>query len=299
MKTFLILLLACTASLMAFNSSPQYNGPILQGSDNGIDTIEWKRVHKELYDQVWALLAKERTISDNMEKEEIREQLEDLTERINAMNLEFMQSYPESNMSVLLMRSAIALLDCKTAETIYNSFTENAKNSAFGKEIFAKLEKRRISEPGQKAKLFVKTDINGEELNLPELNKDHYILLDFWASWCEPCRRGNPHLKELYKKYGPKGLLIVCVADDDRRQDDWKMAIETDGTEEFRHVLNGIKYTGSGSDRVIDLSEALSEDFGTLVLPTKFLIDKNGIIVLNCTSDTKALDAKLKEIFGE
>ena len=98
------------------------------------------------------------------------------------------------------------------------------------------------------------------------------------------------------KNFWYKGLLIVGVADNDSRPEDWKQAIKQDGIGEFRHVLRGLRRTADGG---FDRSQDLSENFGNSVLPTKYLIDRNGIILLRVTgTDKTELDAKLKEIFG-
>jgi thiol-disulfide isomerase/thioredoxin len=121
-----------------------------------------------------------------------------------------------------------------------------------------------------------------------------YVLLDFWASWCVPCRQGNPHLKELYQKY-KDDLVVVCVSDDDSAPDKWRAAVEQDGLHDFYHVLRGLKRVpGGGFNRSGDIDEL----YGIRALPTKILIDNSGTIVARYGSNGAALDARLEEIFG-
>ncbi len=269
---------------------------VLTGSPTNDLSIALNAQQKPLYAQMGELRKKEHASTDDAEKTAIGKELDEISEKIEAINSAFMKNNPNSVVSAYTLRFSLSSLGYREANEIYEAFSDEVKNSSYGKEDFAELQRKLRGEPGQKARLFVRTDINAQELNLPELNKDHYLLIDFWASWCGPCRRGNPHLKEIYKKYNPMGLIIVCVSDDDSNPDKWKEAIAKDGIGEFKHVLRGLKRTADGG---YDRSEDLDDDFGVSTLPTKFLVDKNGIIIFKCGSETEALDAKLKEIFGK
>ncbi len=120
-------------------------------------------------------------------------------------------------------------------------------------------------------------------------------MLDFWASWCVPCRKGNPHLKELYAKYKEKGIEFVGIADDDRAEAKWKEAVAKDGTGIWKHVRRGLKYENG----VFDTSADISGNFGIHTLPTKILIDRDGKIIGRYGEQEEELNKKLKEIFGE
>jgi thiol-disulfide isomerase/thioredoxin len=141
--------------------------------------------------------------------------------------------------------------------------------------MLKEIQNLQSGSPGSKAFAFAKKDINGQDLSLAEYNGKKYVLLDFWASWCVPCRKGNPHLLSLYSKYKDKGLEIIGIADDDSAQAAWKRAVEQDKIGVWKHVLRGLKRTSTGYDR----SEDTSEGYGIHSLPTKILIDKNGIII--------------------
>ena len=104
------------------------------------------------------------------------------------------------------MRFRLMSLPVGQGENAYNNWTERVKNSRSGKEIAEEIKKLKQGSPGSPATMFNRKDINDKMLNLEELKGKKYILLDFWASWCIPCRKGNPHLKELYKKYAPEGF---------------------------------------------------------------------------------------------
>lgn len=122
------------------------------------------------------------------------------------------------------------------------------------------------------------------------------MLVDFWASWCVPCRKGNPHLKELYSQYKAKGFEVIGISDDDRDHDAWKKAVAKDGLP-WQHVLRGLKYDAvKGFDKTNDISEL----FGIHSLPTQVLIDPSGKIIARYGEGAAAhedLDKKLAEVF--
>ncbi|MNE72996.1 Thiol-disulfide oxidoreductase ResA [compost metagenome] len=123
------------------------------------------------------------------------------------------------------------------------------------------------------------------------------MLLDFWASWCAPCRKGNPHLISLYSKYKDKGLEIIGISDDDSNLAAWKKAVEQDKIGIWKHVLRGLKRTSKGYDK----SEDISEPYAIHSLPTKILVDKNGVIIGRYGGggeNDEAMDKKLAEIFN-
>jgi peroxiredoxin len=107
-------------------------------------------------------------------------------------------------------------------------------------------------------------NMNGENINLSSL-KGKVVIIDFWASWCGPCRKNNPHLVKFYKKYHPKGLEILGISLDNNH-DAWKAAVQKDRLEWIQ--LNDDKGWNASS------ANAYFVD----AIPASFLIDKNGII---------------------
>jgi len=107
-------------------------------------------------------------------------------------------------------------------------------------------------------------DINGKTISLSELH-GKVVLIDFWASWCGPCRRNNPRLVKLYNKYHQKGLEIYGVSLDEN-VNSWKNAVKHDKLEWIQVI----------DDKGWDSAAATL--YGVDMIPSSFLLDRGGII---------------------
>ncbi len=215
---------------------------------------------------------------------------------IRELEMAFINSHPTSYVTAYTLRFRGRELATDTLKMLYNRFPEKLKQSIFGKAVAADLEKRKIGVPGTTAAVFTATDINGNKISLADL-KGKYVLLDFWASWCVPCRKGNPHLKELYAMYKDKGFEVIGVSDDDRNPEAWKKAVAQDGLP-WLHVLRGFKMVNGVPDRSADINEG----YNISTLPTQILIDNTGMIIARYGEDGEdhgLLDQKLQSIFGK
>jgi len=125
---------------------------------------------------------------------------------------------------------------------------------------------------------------NGEVMSLSDL-RGQYVLIDFWASWCGPCRRENPNVKKVYEKYHEKGFEIYGVSLDKDMQP-WLNAIGQDGLE-WRHVSD-LKYWDS----------QVVKDYQITGIPLTILVDKEGVIIAKNLRG-EALGLKLAQIFGD
>lgn len=218
-------------------------------------------------------------------------------EELEKVDKSFMDKYPASYVTASMMRYRISGMKLNEAEERYNKLPASIKNSGLGKEIKNEVDALRMGSPGSKAFVFSSKELRGNMLSLADY-KGRYVLIDFWASWCVPCRAGNPHLLSLYSKYKNKGFEIIGISDDDSNPDAWKKAVDKDGIGVWKHVLRGLKYDGKDFDRTNDISD----HFGIHTLPTKVLVDPNGVIIGRYGGggeNDEAMDIKLKEIFGE
>lgn len=128
---------------------------------------------------------------------------------------------------------------------------------------------------------FTLPDKNGDSVHLSSM-KGKVFLLDFWASWCMPCRMSNKHLVKLYSKYKEKGFEIVGVSIDEKKKE-WLRAVGKD------------KITWMQVNDVTDAALSAAVKWQVRMIPTSFLIDKDGNVVA-IDPDKQELEKKLREL---
>lgn len=150
--------------------------------------------------------------------------------------------------------------------------------------LAAKIKRANRLAVGSVAPDFAQSTPDGEEMKLSDL-KGSYVLVDFWASWCGPCRRENPNVVRLYNKYKDSGFKIIGVSlDRDRTR--WLDAIEKDGLT-WHHVsdLKGWK-------------NAVAQDYNISSIPRTLLLDPTGKIIAKDLRGP-SLVSKLEQLFGD
>ncbi len=143
----------------------------------------------------------------------------------------------------------------------------------------------QLASVGNIAPEFTAMTPDGKELALSE-TLGEYTIIDFWASWCKPCRMENPNVVSVYNKYHKKGLNIISVSlDRPGQKDRWIKAIEKDKMD-WHHVSN-LKFW----------QDPIPRSYGVRSIPTTFLLDKNGVIIAKNLRG-RALGAKMAELLG-
>ena len=121
----------------------------------------------------------------------------------------------------------MAELNLADTRRLYDSMGEGAKNSPSGRIMLERIQRMEKVTQGRKAPDFTLPDLNGNMVTLSKVNAKVKIV-DFWASWCGPCRLNNPSLKRMYEQYHDKGLEIVSVSLDNVKER-WLKAVKQDG----------------------------------------------------------------------
>lgn len=243
---------------------------------------------QELMGKLWDKQTK-RSAADSVA---LQKELRDLSLSKYGRQKEFVKANPDAFASVFLLSRMANLYTADNYLAAWNALSPAYKNSEPAEAIKKGLKKLAPTMAGTPVFAFERLDKDGNKVS-PELLKGKTYLLDFWGSWCGPCRASHPHLKELYAKYKDKGFEIVAIAQErgktlDDAKGTWLKAIKEDQIN-WVHILNqdGIE------------KQNLVSTFHVNGFPTKILIDADGKILLRITaSATNDIDKALERIYG-
>lgn len=205
-------------------------------------------------------------------------------EEIVANEMKFIQNNPDNILSAHNLAIMASVFGKEKSTKLFSNMSEENKNSIYGNKIalfLLDLYDLKPAEIGEKYRDFSMLNQNGMEKKLSNLN-GKVVLLEFWASWCLPCRQENPNLVKTYNKFKTEGFEIFAVSLDGNK-DNWLNAIQNDGLN-WEHVsdLNG-------------RNNKAALLYQINAIPENILIDKNGLIIgRNLRGET--LNKKLTEI---
>lgn len=274
--------------------------------DMKVTGTKTQNVYNEFLQVFWPVRKRLNTMMNdyysekNVDKQEsLSVKMVPLQKKIADLAYRFATEHSTSFVSADLAKTYKLDISLDSLKYLYDHLASEVKLTSAGKALEYEVKRIAAGSPGSYAATFTKNDINGIPISLSDF-KGKYVLLDFWASWCRPCRAGNPHLLDLYKRYKGKGLEIIGISDNDHNPASWREAVNKDGIGVWRHVLRG--YDTATSRQSAKNPNDLSEQYGIDMLPTKILIDPTGKIIgrykgtIGVTDPD--LDHKLSSIFN-
>ncbi|HYH55384.1 MAG TPA: TlpA disulfide reductase family protein, partial [Anseongella sp.] len=183
-----------------------------------------------------------------------------------------------------LINAVVYDLDYNRVQPAFEKLSPEVKAHPFGKQLAGRLATAKNTSVGSRAPAFSGQSPEGSTISLESSLGEKITLIDFWASWCAPCRRENPNVVKLYETYEPLGLEIIGVSLDDNAAA-WKQAIAEDGLR-WKHLTD---LKGFQSD--------IAREYGIMAIPQTYLLDENGVIIAKGLRG-EALREKLKELLG-
>jgi len=207
----------------------------------------------------------------NPKYDEILKYYKELNDENNKLEAErlkvFIKQHSNSFAAIYLLNNLAGNISAVSAQNLYQLLGQKYKEGSYGKNIKSTIAAMKITAIGKIAPDFEQADTEGKMIRLSSF-RGQYVLLDFWASWCVPCREENPNVVKAYNKFHEKGFTVLGVSlDQPGKKEAW---------------LNAIKQDGLNWTNVSDLkfwNNAVVKLYGVQAVPQNFLLDKGGKII--------------------
>ncbi|RXK62187.1 AhpC/TSA family protein [Lacibacter luteus] len=201
---------------------------------------------------------------------------------VSLEEMEFIKAHTTSPISLYLIKNFLGYdMDVTKALPAFSLLSDSLLKTESGKKIQEMIEVGKRSMVGATAPDFSQPDADGKMISLSSF-KGKYVLIDFWASWCVPCRAESPNLVKAYERFKNSNFEIIGVTLDEKK-DKWLKAVKEDN------------YTWPQVGDMKGWENAAALQFGVLAVPFNMIVDPNGVVVARNLRG-EALEKKLEEI---
>lgn len=195
----------------------------------------------------------------------LQQSADTFNDQMRSVGTAFIQYHPEAIASVFVLMNEMHTMAPPELLSLYNGLNKEVKDSKYGQMTQANIQEMAATAIGSDAPAFSLQDAEGQKVSLSSF-RGKYVLVDFWASWCGPCRAENPNVLRAYKKFKDKNFTILGVSLDQNKQS-WLNAIQQDGLQ-----WTQVSDLGGWSNSAAQLYHVSS-------IPSNFLLDPSGKII--------------------
>ncbi len=222
---------------------------------------------------------------DTVVMNSLRKEFSAIDKEMQTATVDYVKGHPKAFISTILIGNLFktAQPDLDRIESLYDGLDSSVKNTKTGKDLMNQIKESKRVGTGKMAPDFSAPNPEGKMVSLRE-SMGKVTIIDFWASWCGPCRQANPELVAIYNDFHAKGLNIIGVSlDRDGSADKWKEAIAKD------------KLTWTQISNLKFWEDPIAKTYNVKAIPQMFLLNEKGMIIAKDLHGD-ALRKKLSEL---